>query len=65
MTHNTTPLRLVKPGDFIKRKPDAKTVYRKGDYDRATKTYTLVDTNDISRAIYLKATTPVVIGFTY
>ncbi|WP_353239646.1 hypothetical protein [Limnohabitans sp.] len=61
----TIPLRRVKPGDFIKRKPDAKTVYRRGDYDRATKTYTLVDTDDISRAIYLKATTLVVVGFTY
>jgi hypothetical protein len=58
-------LRNVKPGDYVKRKSDSKAVYIKGDYDRTTKSFELVDVEDINRVIYIKATKPVYIGFTY
>ena len=63
----TTTIKLgdVKKGEFIKRKADAKAVYIKGDYDRSSKSYSLIDTEDICREIFLKASTPVVVGFTY
>jgi hypothetical protein len=58
-------LKNVKPGDFVKRKADANTVYIKGAYDRTTKSFELIDTDDINRVVYIKATKPVYIGFTY
>lgn len=58
-------LRNVKPGDFVKRKSDSKAVYIKGDYDRTTKSFELVDVDDINRCIYLKGNTQVFVGFTY
>ena len=58
-------INTVKPGEYIKRKADAKTVYIKGAYDRASKSYECTDTEDINRQIYIKANKPVFIGFTY
>lgn len=60
-----TPLRATAPGEYVKRKPDAKTVYIRGAYDRATKTYSLTDAQDMNREIFLKPGTIVYIGFTY
>jgi hypothetical protein len=58
-------LKNVKPGDYVKRKSDAVKVYIKGDYDRTTKSFELVDVEDINRVIYIKANKPVYVGFTY
>ena len=58
-------LRQVKPGDYVKRKADSKAVYVKRDYDKTSKTFCLVDVEDINRCIYLKGKTPVFVGFTY
>jgi hypothetical protein len=58
-------LKSVKPGDFVKRKADAATVYIKGAYDRTTKSFELKDVEDINRVIYIKADKPVYVGFTY
>jgi hypothetical protein len=58
-------IKSVKQGEYIKRKADAKTVYIKGDYDRASKSYECTDTEDINRQIYIKADKPVFVGFTY
>ena len=58
-------LKSVKPGDYVKRKSDAVKVYIKGDYDRTTKSFELKDVEDINRVIYIKATKPVYVGFTY
>jgi len=52
-------------GEFVKRKPDAKGVYTRGEFDRSTKRYELNDEMDISRAVYLKGETIVYIGFDY
>jgi len=58
-------LKSVKPGDYVKRKADAKSIYVKGAYDRTTKSFCLVDVDDINRCIYLKGNTQVFVGFTY
>ena len=55
----------LKKGEYFKRKPDARKVYRKGDYDRAERKYECGDTDDINRAIYLKGDALVYVGFDY
>ena len=58
-------LSAVKPGDYIKRKENAKTIYIKGSYDRATKSYSCIDVEDMNKEIFIKANKLVFIGFTY
>jgi hypothetical protein len=58
-------LRDVKAGEFVTRKANLNKVYIKGAYDRATKRYSLTDTTDHCREIFLKADAIVFIGFTY
>lgn len=60
-----TTIKAVKSGDYIKRKSDAKAVYIKGSYDRATKSFECTDAEDINKQIYIKADKTVFIGFTY
>ncbi len=55
----------LKKGEYFKRKPDARKVYRKGDYDRAERKYECGDTDDINRAIDLKGDALVYVGFDY
>ena len=62
---NEIALRHVGNGDLVKRKPDAKTVYVVNHYDRASKTYSLSDWNDMNREIFLKPSTMVYVGFTF
>lgn len=59
---NNMRLKDVPKNDFFKRKPDAKKVYIRGEYDRSTKTFECTDTEDINRAIYLKGSTMVFSG---
>jgi hypothetical protein len=61
------PIKLsdVKPGEYVMRKVDSKKVYVRGSYDKGTKTFSLTDTKDISREIFLKSSTMVFVGFTY
>lgn len=58
-------LRNVKPGEYIKRKADSKAIYVKGAYDRASKSFSCTDVEDICRYVFIKASKPVFIGFTY
>mgnify|MGYP003655996161 FL=1 len=58
-------LKLVPAGEFVKRKPDAKKTYVRGDYDRRYKKYRLDDWDDISRDIMLPGNTPVYVGFDF
>ena len=61
----TKPLRDVKPGEYFKRKPDARAVLVRGAYDRASKRISASDFDDISRELFLRPDTPVVVGFTF
>lgn len=58
-------IKSVKPGEYIKRKADAKTVYIKGAYIRSLKGFECTDTEDINKTIVIKADKLVFIGFTY
>ena len=63
MTYAT--LKDLPKGEFFKRKESAATVYIKGDYDRASKRQSCVDTNDTSREIFLKTSAPVFTNFEF
>ena len=63
-------LHEVKPGDFVKRKPDAKTVYVRGHFLHGAKgvyppCYSLLDFDDVNREIFLDRKTPVYIDFIF
>lgn len=58
-------LKDVKKGEFIRRRKDAHKTYTKGDYIRGDKVYECNDWDDISRAVYLKGSTLVYVGFTF
>ena len=55
----------VKKGEFIRRKPDARQTYIKGDYDRSNKDYSCINFDDINKEIFIKSTVKVWIGFTF
>lgn len=58
-------IKEVKKGEFIKRKPDATRVYIKGDYDRASKSFSCIAYDDINQEIFIKANKKVFVGFTF
>lgn len=58
-------IRTVAKGEYVKRKPDAAKVYKRGEYCRVSKKYALIDCDDINRIVYLKGDAPVHVGFTY
>ncbi|MBO7209704.1 MAG: hypothetical protein J6V44_01665 [Methanobrevibacter sp.] len=58
-------LKDLKKGEFLKRKADAKEVYIKGDYDRATKSFCCVAYSDINKWVFIKANKKVFVGFTF
>lgn len=55
----------IKRGEFVKRKPDASKVYQRGEFDRSTGKYSLVDTDDTSREVFVRKGTKLAVGFTY
>jgi len=59
------PLKGIAYNEFFKRKPTSKTVYQRGTYDRETKRYSCIDTDDANREIFLKGDTIVYVGFTF
>lgn len=61
----TTTVKQAPKGEYVKRTADTKKVYIRGDYDAGTKRYSLVDTEDMNREIFLKGNTPVFVGFEY
>lgn len=58
-------LREVKQGEYIKRTNEAKKVYIKAHYNRANKTFTCTDAEDVGRDIFIKADKMVVVEFDY
>ena len=58
----------LKKGEFFKRElkgQPSEKVYIKGDYDRATKTYSAVEFYDVNHEIFIKANKYVYVGFTF
>jgi hypothetical protein len=65
----TPEVELIKKGEFVRRIsasgiPQSKT-YKRGDYDRASKRYSLVDCDDVCREVFVKRGTKLLIGFDY
>ena len=56
---------LIAQGEFVKRNAAANKVYVRGAYDATTKRYSLTDTEDCYREIWVKRGTKLFIGFTY
>jgi hypothetical protein len=52
-------------GEFFKRKPEARTVYRRGEYCQSRRKYQADDCEDMNREMLLKGSTVVYIGFDY
>ena len=55
----------IKQGEYVKRSETAAKVYIRGAYDQSSKRYSLTDSDDISREIFVKKGTLLLIGFTY
>ena len=58
-------LHEVTAGDFVKRKPNAKTVYVRGHFVPGENRYALSDFDDVNREIFLDRKTPVYIDFLF
>ena len=58
-------IKKTKKGEFLKRKADSQRVYVRGDYDRASKSYSCTAYDDINQEIFIKANKKVFIGFTF
>lgn len=67
MTETTTTkaLRDVKPGEYFKRKPDARAVFVRGAYDRSSKRISATDFEDMNRELLLQPSAAVYVGFTF
>jgi hypothetical protein len=63
--HEAASIKYLPKGEYFKRKPDAKSIYVRGEYVREEKKYSCYDTEDINREIFLKGDTVVYVGFTY
>jgi hypothetical protein len=61
----SAPVQDLPVGEYVRRKADSSKVYKRGAYDRSTRTYELEDCSDISRSIYVKRGTVLFYGFTY
>lgn len=64
-TEQMVKIEDCKEGESIKRKADAKKVYQRGAYDRASKSYSLIDCDDANREIFVKRGKLVFVGFEY
>lgn len=64
-TEQLAAVETIKRGEFVKRKPDATKVYTRGDYDRSSGKFSLVDAEDINREVWVKKGTKLFVGFSY
>ena len=55
----------IAKGEFVRRKVGASKTYQRGDFDRSTRRYSLVDCDDVSREVWVKKGTLLHIGFSY
>jgi hypothetical protein len=64
-TAATMQVESIAKGEYVRRKVDATKTYRRGDYDRSTKRFSLIDCDDHCREIFVKRGTVLFVGFTY
>lgn len=69
MSHTDTEqhvaVEAIKRGEFVKRKADANKVFKRGEYDKATRRYSLEDCDDANREVFVKKGTMLFVGFSY
>lgn len=53
----------IKQGEFVRRKADSLKTYKRGEYDRSTKRYSLIDCDDHCREIFVKRGTLLHVDF--
>ena len=58
-------INTIKAGEYFKRTETAAKVYIKGAYDKASKTFSCHPADDMNAEIFIKASKPVFVGFTY
>jgi hypothetical protein len=58
-------LRNLRKGELFKRKMNARKVYVKGHYDRASKTFSVYDYEDVNSEMFAKGSLKVWAGFSY
>jgi hypothetical protein len=63
--NQTAKIEATKLGEYVKTKADSSKVYKRGHYDRASKSYSLQDCDDMNREIFVKRGRTVFVGFTY
>lgn len=69
-TEQTAQVQDIAPGEYVKRlfcngTQAGNKVYKRGPYNPKAKRYALEDCDDISREIYVKKGTRLLVGFTY
>lgn len=58
------PIEQTKPTDFVMI-PGSKVVYKRGHYDRASKSFSLTNCDDMNAERFVKRGRVVFVGFTY
>jgi len=59
------PVENIPAGTFVKRNENAKRVFTRGEYCRASKRYSLEAWDDISAVVYVPRGTVLVTGFEF
>lgn len=59
----------IKLGEFVRRLnkdgTEQSKTFKRGEYDRASKRYSLTDCDDVNREVWVKKGTKLSVGFTY
>jgi hypothetical protein len=58
-------LKDIKRGEYIRKNATTEKTYKRGEYCRELKKYSLIDCDDINRELFLKGENLVYVGFTY
>lgn len=63
------PVKNINIGEFVRKiskdgSMQAKT-FRRGEYDRASKSYALTDCDDVNRQVFVRGTVKLAVAFTY
>ena len=61
----TKAVEAIGKGEYVRRNATTTKTYKRGDYDRTTKRFELVDCDDVGRTVAVKRGTILHVGFTY
>ena len=60
-----SPIKSLQKGEYFKRKPFAKAIYVKGEYDKPSKAYLCHHFDDTNQTLLIKSDKQVFHGFTF